>query len=134
MVEFFRLANNYPKKIIRLGFIPTKDLVCLYNLATVYAQPSIAEGFGLPVLEAFASGCPVVTSNSTSLTEIAGKAALLIDPHKPLELETAIKKLFNQPTLRSKLSKLGLIQSNKFSWQKTAKNTLKVYAKTLKNN
>jgi len=81
------------KKIIFLGFIPTKDLVALYNLAFCYCQPSFYEGFGLPVLEAIACGCPVVCSRTSSLIEIGGKAVVFINPYQPHTLAQGIKKI-----------------------------------------
>ncbi|MFC1627002.1 glycosyltransferase family 4 protein [Patescibacteria group bacterium] len=131
LVQFQALAKNNPQKIIRLGFVPTKDLVGLYNLATVYAHPSIAEGFGLPILEAMACGCPVITSRTSSLAEIAGQAALLVNPASRIEITKALKSLWQKPALRQKLSKLGLERNKKFSWQKTAQQTYEVYKKTI---
>lgn len=122
-------ALTNPTKILRIGFVPTRDLVSIYNLATIYAQPSIAEGFGLPILEAFACGCPVITSKHTSTKEIAGKASLLINPNKDVELAKALSKLWSNSTLRTKLSKLGLKQAKLFTWAKTAQQTYAVYQK-----
>ena len=133
LVQFQTLAKDNPQKIIRLGFVPTKDLVGLYNLATCYAQPSLAEGFGLPILEAMACGCPVITSRSSSLVEIAGQAALLVNPASPIQLEKALKSMWQKPKLRQKLSNLGLERNKKFSWAKTALNTLKVYEQVFAN-
>lgn len=130
--RFQSLASSNPTKIIRLGFVSTSDLVSIYNLATIYAHPSIAEGFGLPILEAFSCGCPVITSKSTSTHEIAGKAALLINPLSQTELSQALKKLWTKPTLRNQLSKLGLIQAQQFTWPKVIKETINVYEKALK--
>ena len=129
LVLFQQLATTHPETIIRLGFAPTKDLVGIYNLAACYAQPSRAEGFGLPVLEAMACGCPVVTSKATSLSEIAGQAAQLIDPHSQTQLTAALKAYWQSPSLRTKMSRLGLNQVKQFSWQKTATATFKVYEK-----
>ena len=129
LVQFQKLAQTRPDKIIRLGYVPTRDLVGIYNLAIIYAQPSRAEGFGLPILEAMACGCPVVTSKTTSLAEIAGKAALLVNPNQPAELSQALKRFWQSKTLRTKYVQLGLSQAKKFSWQKTAQETIKVYEK-----
>jgi len=131
---FKSLAKSNPHKIISLGFVPTSDLVDIYNLATLYAQPSRAEGFGLPILEAFACGCPVITSNATSLLEISGQAALLINPFKTSQLPTALKSLWQQPHLRAKMSKAGIIQAKQFSWELTAQQTIKVYEKVTQKN
>jgi len=129
LVLFQELAKTHPQTVIRLGFVPTRDLVGIYNLATCYVQPSWAEGFGLPVLEAMACGCPVITSKATSLAEIAGQAALFINPSHQSELVTALKDCWQNQALRKKLTRLGLNQSQKFSWQKTAQETIKVYQK-----
>ena len=131
LVQFQTLAKNNPQKIIRLGFVPTKDLVGLYNLATCYAQPSLAEGFGLPVLEAMACGCPVIASNTSSLAEIAGPAALSVNPASLVQLTKALKLMWQKPKLRQKLSKLGLERNKQFSWSVTAKQTYDVYQKAL---
>lgn len=127
LASFQQLAKKHPRQIICPGFVLTKDLVSIYNLATCYAQPSRAEGFGLPVLEAMASGCPVITSKTTSLAEISGQAALLINPNKKTELSSTLQQCWQSTTLRIKLSKLGLSQVKQFSWQKTAGKTYEVY-------
>jgi glycosyltransferase involved in cell wall biosynthesis len=129
LAAFQRQAEAHPKEIIRLGFVPTGDLVGLYNLATCCAQPSRAEGFGLPVLEAMACGCPVVTAKTTSLAEIAGSAALLVDPTKPQELTKALHTMWQRVGVRRRLTSLGLKQAAQFSWEKTAQETFSVYQK-----
>jgi len=127
------LASQYPDKIIRLGFIPTEDLVGIYNLASFCVQPSFAEGFGLPVLEAMQSGCPVITSQATSLAEISGEAAWLINPYKQKELKRALVTLWQKSGIRRHLVSLGLRQAQRFSWEKTAQETLTVYQKAFKS-
>ena len=126
-----QLAKQQPQTIIRLGFVPTQDLVAVYNLAAGYAQPSRAEGFGLPVLEAMACGCPVIASQATSLAEISGSAALLINPNKSADLTKALNQLWTKPALRRQLSQLGLTQAKKLTWQKTAQQTYAVYQKAI---
>ena len=126
------LQNKYKrrkKKLFLLGFVPTKDLVAIYNLATVYCQPSFYEGFGLPVLEAMACGCPVVSSNRGSLPEICGKAALMFNPQRKGKIGDALQKIIENKKLAVDLSKRGLIQAKKFSWRKTAQETLNIYDK-----
>lgn len=122
-----QLAKENPKKIICLGSVETKELVNLYNLATVYAQPSLAEGFGLQVLEAMACGCPVVTSSGTSTEEVAGSAGMLVDPKDDGQLTKALKALWTDSSLRERLSRLGLERIKSFSWAKTAEETYKIY-------
>jgi len=119
------------KSLLLLGFVSTKDLVAIYNLATVYCQPSFYEGFGLPVLEAVACGCPVVSSNRGSLPEICGKAALMFNPQRKGKISDALQKIIENKKLAVDLSKRGLIQAKKFSWRKTAQETLNIYKKVL---
>jgi len=105
--------------ILRLGYISNEDLVDIYNLATVYCQPSFSEGFGLPVLEALACGTPVACSNTSSLPEIAGENAAYFDPHDVKSMSQAIIKA-KPPG-----------DKPKFSWEDTAKQTLMVYQELL---
>jgi glycosyltransferase involved in cell wall biosynthesis len=118
-------------KIIRLGWIPTKDLVGIYNLATVYCQPSFYEGFGLPVLEAMACGCPVVAANTSSLPEICGEAALMVDPYDINDIVRGISKVISDKAIGETLRKNGFNQVKKFSWKKVANETYKVYQKVV---
>jgi len=127
MAKFHSLAKEYPQQVLRLGFVPTEDLVGIYNLATGYVQPSFAEGFGLPVLEAMQSGCPVITSRVTSLAEIAGEAGLLIDSQSQQTLVKALKTVWQKVGVRRRLVNLGKKQAAKFSWEKTAEETLRIY-------
>ncbi len=115
------------KDVIRLGFIPDADLVAIYNLASVYCQPSFYEGFGLPVLEAQASGCPVVASRIQVHMEIAENSALFADPKSALDFAKKISSVLKDENLKSKLVKEGLSNAKKYSWEKTAKLTLDVY-------
>lgn len=115
------------RDIIFTGYIDDKDLPQLYNNASVFVFPSLYEGFGLPVLEAMSCGCPVITSNTSSLPEVTCKASILINPYDIKEITRAIKKVLTDNKLRSKLIKEGLKQSKKFSWKKCAKETLEVY-------
>ncbi len=110
-----------------LGFVATDELVVLYNLATVYCQPSFDEGFGLPVIEAMACGCPVVSSDRGPLPEIIGKAGILVKP-SPEKLAKGIKKAIKE---KETLITLGLKKAKEFSWQKTAKRTLSVYTQVM---
>ena len=110
-----------------LGYLPASDLPWLYCGATCLAYPSLYEGFGLPALEAMASGIPVITSNTSSLPEVVGDAALLVDPQSEQELLSAITKVVSDPTLRQTMSDKGLDQAKKFSWEQIARDTLRVY-------
>jgi glycosyltransferase involved in cell wall biosynthesis len=119
------------KNITRLGFVPTEDLVVIYNLATVFAMPSLYEGFGLPVLEAMSCGCPVITTKEGSLAEVAGEAALYVDAQSHDSIGKGIQEVFGNPILQKKLMQDGLKRVNEFSWKKTASQTLEVYKKVI---
>lgn len=130
LVEIERLVDD-DKKIIRLGFVPKEDLILLYNIATVFAMPSIYEGFGLPVLEAMVCGCPVVTSKGGSLAEIAEEACRYVDAYDIDSIAEGISEVFDSKSLQQELSKKGLVQSKKFTWEKTANGTMNVYEKVM---
>ncbi len=117
--------NN--KHVVRLGFVPDKDLVVIYNLATIYVQPSFYEGFGLPVLEAFSCGVPVVASKTQALVEIAGTGALFANPRDFNDFASKIKKVINDEKLRKQLISTGSEIVKNFSWRKTAEETIEVY-------
>jgi glycosyltransferase involved in cell wall biosynthesis len=110
-----------------VGFIPDEDLPALYSLAEAFVFPSLYEGFGLPVLEAMACGTPVITSNISSLPEVTGDAALLIDPSNVQEMSLAIGRLVKDASLRQELGQRGLCQASQFSWRRAAEETLDVY-------
>lgn len=113
--------------IIRLGFVSSEDLVALYNAATLFVMPSIYEGFGLPILEAMNCGCPVVASKGGSLAEIVGDAGLFVDSYDLDSISKGIKAVFEDQGLREKMSAKGLEQAKKFTWKKTADETMRVY-------
>lgn len=113
---------------------PSKDLVAIYNAASVYVQPSLYEGFGLPILEAFACGTPVVASNVSSIPEITGDAAILVNPNSIPQIASGIKKAITlSETNRNKLIEKGMLQAKKFSWKKTALETIAIYKKIIEN-
>ena len=116
-------------KIKILGFIPEKDMVALHAGALALAYPSLYEGFGLPLVKAMKVGTPVITSNTSCLPEVVGDAALLVDPLSIEDIALALEKIINSPALRKELSQKGLLQSQKFSWAKTAEQTLDIYEK-----
>lgn len=126
LVEVQRLVKEN-KSLISLGFVESEELVALYNLATVFVMPSLYEGFGLPVIEAMACGCPVIASTKGSLPEVAGEAALYVEAEDIENISDGIKKVMGDNALQKKLSKKGLEQVEKFSWKKTAEQTVKVY-------
>jgi glycosyltransferase involved in cell wall biosynthesis len=114
-------------KIKRLGYLPDDDLAAMYSGADLFVFPSFYEGFGLPVLEAMACGCPVVASSSSSIPEVAGDAAILIDPTDHLALAAAMKQVLEDPRLARRLSEAGTLRSARYTWDRTARETLAVY-------
>lgn len=116
-------------QIKRLGYVSTEELVAVYNLATVYCQPSFDEGFGLPVLEAMACGCPVVASQSGSLPEICGDAALLFNPRNIQSISARLEEVIVNEAKQKFLQKKGFEWVKNFSWEKTAAQTIEVYRK-----
>lgn len=123
-------ANN---SISALGFVSSEDLVSLYNLATVFIMPSLYEGFGLPVIEAMQSGCPVITSKEGSLPEVAGDSAYYIDAYSTKSISEGLQEVFSSDELQEELRRKGLERSQEFSWKKTAFDTLEVYKKVAHN-
>jgi glycosyltransferase involved in cell wall biosynthesis len=119
--------NGLESSVTFLGRIPLDDLVGLYNAAEVFVFPSLYEGFGLPVLEAMACGCPVITSNVSSLPEVAGDAAILVNPINDDMIAHQLNMVLSDPELREHLRQQGLAQARRFSWQRCAEETLKVY-------
>ncbi len=118
--------------LIILPFVSSPEMVLWYNTATALIYPSLYEGFGLPPLEAMACGTPVLASNSSSIPEVTGTAALLFDPNEPEELAELMKKIVYDTHLRETLKKEGIAQSKKFSWQHVAQETLAVYTGLVK--
>ena len=125
LVDALRLKD----RVIFTGFAPVLELPYLYNAADLCVYPSFYEGFGLPPLEAMACGTPVITSNSSSIPEVTGDAALLVNPHDMYALADAMETVLNSPELREKMSAESLVQAAKFSWEKCARETLATYQK-----
>lgn len=117
-------------KVKFLGFVPTDDLPLLLSEAKAFILPSLWEGFGIPVVEAMASGIPVITSNVSSLPEVVGNAGLLVDPYSVDQIEQAIRLVITDKKLRLKVSKEGIVQAKRFSWDKMAKTVLKAFEQT----
>lgn len=116
-----------------LDFVPDDDLPAFYQHAKFFVLPSLYEGFGLPVLEAMKFGCPVLTSNISSLPEAGGDAAEYCDPTNVDDITEKMERLLSNAELRSKLSKKGYEQIKKFSWEKAAKETLQVLQEVAQN-
>jgi len=109
------------------GFVPDATLSVLYRLASVFVFPSLYEGFGLPPLEAMATGVPVITSNVSSLPEVVGDAALLIDPLDPGAIADAMARVLSEPALRAELVRRGYERAKVFSWSRAAARIREVY-------
>jgi glycosyltransferase involved in cell wall biosynthesis len=120
-------TNGLDDDVFFTGFIPAEDLPLLYTAAQVFVYPSLYEGFGLPVLEAMACGTPVITSNSSSLPEIAEGAARLVDPRNTDDLAAALVQVLSDQGLQKEMREKGLARARTFSWERTAHQTLEVY-------
>ena len=112
-----------------LGYLPEETLAVLYRLSGVFVFPSLYEGFGLPPLEAMASGTPVVTSNVSSLPEVAGDAAVLVDPYDPEALADAMMRVLTDEKLRKDLRRRGLERAKQFSWEQSVRRVREIYGK-----
>jgi len=121
-------------RILLTGYVVNTDLPAIYNLCSIFLYPSLRESFGIPMLEAMRCGVPVITSNTSSMPEVSGGAAYIIDPYKPNEITSAIIELLNDEVLRGDLIKKGYIQSQQFSWENMAKDVLELYKTVYKNN
>lgn len=148
---FLRLKEDYPKlklvlagndhyfwqriikefqyeDIIYAGLVSDRELVALYKNASMFVMPSLEEGFGIPILEAFACGCPVVSSDAGSLSEVGGDAVLYFDPKNIKDMGNKINLVLRSEKVRKELIKKGLERCNEFSWRKLAEKTLEVYS------
>jgi len=114
-----------------LGFLPFETLRVFYQCAAVFAFPSLYEGFGLPPLEAMACGTPVVTSNVSSLPEVVGEAAVLVNPENVFDIARGLREALLNEALRRELTRRGLEQLRRFSWERTARQVLEVYREVL---
>ena len=116
-------------RIFTTGYVDEESLACLYSGALALIFPSFYEGFGLPLLEAMACGCPVICSNVASLPEVAGDAAIFIDPHDDEDLAEAIHRMVFDSRIRNDFKEKGLKRARQFSWERAAKQTLAVFKK-----
>ena len=110
-----------------LGFVPIEVLRIFYDLAKIFVFPSLYEGFGLPPLEAMAHGTPVVTTNTSSIPEVVGNAAVMVNPENVFEMMRALQRVLLDQPLREKLRQRGYEQVKKFSWDKSAAKVLAGY-------
>ncbi len=120
--------TNYVKF---LGYVSYRQLPIIINSAIALVFPSLWEGFGLPALEGMACGTPVITSNVSSLPEVAGDAAILVDPYSTQEISLAMETIAHSVEMRSQLSELGLIRAKEFSWHKTGRATVEILSRYL---
>jgi glycosyltransferase involved in cell wall biosynthesis len=125
-LERQRSELNLGERVKHLGYVAYEDLPSLYGNALAFVFPSLEEGFGMPVLEAMASGAPVITSNCSSLPEVAGDAALLVDPYATTSILAAMKRILECPEERTRLRRLGFQHAARFTWEATAQQTLQI--------
>ncbi len=132
IISLMEELRAYSQRIIFTGYVPDEDLSALYSGAKAFIFPSLQEGFGLPILEAMQCGTPVISSNATSLPEVAGEAAILINPYDKDELSQAMLNLLSDENLRNELTQKGLERAKQFSWSKCAQETVEIYQKIAK--
>jgi glycosyltransferase involved in cell wall biosynthesis len=136
-IDYRKLSDEVAKRglegsVLFPGFIDDDDLPAVYSAATIFVFPSLCEGFGLPPLEAMACGTPCVVSNSSSLPEVTGSAALLFDPTSLDGFEDCVTRVLTDPDLYATLQQEGLRQAARFSWRRAAEETLAVYRSVLR--
>ncbi len=124
-------TGPYADRIHLLGYVPDEQMPSMYAGAALFVMPSLYEGFGMPPLEAMACGVPVVAANESSLPEVLGNAAMFLDPHDEGAWAEGIQRLLNNPQEAATLRRDGFVQAAKYSWERTARETLNVYRKTL---
>jgi len=120
-------------QIVLTGYVVNTDLPAIYCQCELFLYPSLRESFGIPMLEAMGCGVPVITSNTSSMPEVAGDAAVIIDPYKPEEITAAIINIQSNNELKADLIKKGLVQAAKFSWKAMAEHVFKIYREMEKN-
>lgn len=124
-------AEGIEDRVKMPGYVPDEDKPYLYSSALAFAFPSLYEGFGMPVIEAMACGAPVLTSNVSSLPEVAGNCAVLCDPLSEFSIAKGLYRLITEPELREELTEKGLERSRHFTWEESAKKTYEVYRSLL---
>lgn len=127
-----RVATLQEQGLIKyLGYLPDSELYDIYASARVFALPSIYEGFGLPILEAMASGIPVLTSNASSIPEVSSDAAILVNPHDHNQITYHLKRLCEDDTLCTEMTKKGLENAKQYTWEACVQKTVKIYQQVL---
>jgi glycosyltransferase involved in cell wall biosynthesis len=129
-----RTVHRYKlhKHVRFFGFVPDATLAILYRLARVFVFPSLYEGFGLPPLEAMASGTPVITSNVSSLPEVVGDAAMLVDPYEPDAIAGAMRRVLSDDRLRDDMRERGLARAREFSWGQSIRRVRQIYEEVIR--
>jgi glycosyltransferase involved in cell wall biosynthesis len=124
-------AMHLLHRVLQLGELPQERLPVFMNAAEVFIYASVNEGFGLTPLEAMACGAPVIVSNTSALPEVAGDAALLVDPGNEQEIASAMQRVLDDSALREELRRRSIARARQFSWEKTMQETLDLYRKML---
>jgi O-antigen biosynthesis alpha-1,2-mannosyltransferase len=130
-IHRFIRTEGLSSRVVLLGYAPAEQLPVLYDAANVFLFPSFEEGFGLPVLEAMAHGLPVVASETSSLPEVGGNAALYVNPHDPKDIAEKVVMAVEDEGQRTLLIERGLARAEKFTWRRTAAGNLQVYNEVL---
>ncbi|MBP7496010.1 MAG: glycosyltransferase family 4 protein [Spirochaetales bacterium] len=134
-VDTFLDQAGIADRVIRTGFLKEEESVAFYNAASVFVFPSLAEGFGMPNIEAMACGCPVITSGVFAIPEVVGDAAWIVqDPEDPEELATALVQVVTRPEVRNRLVEAGFKRLELFDWDKAAEKVIRMYEGLGKNN
>lgn len=118
-------------RVTFLGFIPMAHLVALYRGASIFVYPSLYEGFGIPILEAFNVGCPVLASNVTAIPEVGGAAAIYFDPLSVDEISQTMLRVLSDESLRESLARRGYARAHQFSWDEAARQTISIYERCM---
>jgi len=124
-------ALNMRDLVHLIGFVDDEDVAGLYSGAECVVFPSLYEGFGFPVIEGMACGTPVITSNVSSLPEVAGDAAIMVDPYDIDAITDAIQRVLDDNTLRDRMIQAGFEQASKFTWEKSARQLHEIYMQVL---
>jgi glycosyltransferase involved in cell wall biosynthesis len=134
--EFKKIASDagMSHEIVLTGFVPNEDLIRFYNGAELALYISLYEGFGFPIIESMACGCPIIASNISCMPEIAGEAAVLVDPTTDSQILEEMYRVLTEESLRAEMREKGLKRARMFDWNRTAENTLAVYEEVLQTN